>query len=457
MSEIKVKIVVSPEGESKASTAVAGPRGSVWYNGTVAPSNNLGVLHDYYLNTTNGDYFEKTAATTWTQRGTFNGFSGGSVAWSNITGKPSTFPPDAHTHPISDVTGLQTALDAKALASDLTAEASSRAGADTTLQSNITSEASARSTADTALQSNINTEATARASADSNEASTRAAAITALLDSVPTPGNTLQKLYNLILGSFTEVAVANIAARDAYNVTHIPTNIFVTDDGDGRWALYKATSTGVGASFVKLSDPDLLNAVMSNSQIKAAYESNADTNAFTNALLSKLNGIATGATANSTDAQLRDRSTHTGTQDAATITGSKTNSFISDFAAAVRATVLTGLDLTVNAVISATDTVLSALGKLQKQITDHKNDSGNPHSTSKSQVGLGNVDNTSDANKPVSTAQQTALNLKQDSLGFVAENVANKATDFSTINNTKFPTTKAVDDYYYSKVGRPKS
>jgi hypothetical protein len=30
----------------------------------------------------------------------------------------------------------------------------------------------------------------------------------------------------------------------------------------------------------------------------------------------------------------------------------------------------------------------------------------------KSMVGLGNVDNTSDANKPVSTAQQTALDLK---------------------------------------------
>ena len=35
----------------------------------------------------------------------------------------------------------------------------------------------------------------------------------------------------------------------------------------------------------------------------------------------KLNGIATAATANATDAQLRDRSTHTGTQAASTITG----------------------------------------------------------------------------------------------------------------------------------------
>jgi hypothetical protein len=38
---------------------------------------------------------------------------------------------------------------------------------------------------------------------------------------------------------------------------------------------------------------------------------------------------------------------------------------------------------------------------------------------SKGDVGLGNVDNTSDANKPVSTAQQTALNAKADLVGGV--------------------------------------
>ena len=42
----------------------------------------------------------------------------------------------------------------------------------------------------------------------------------------------------------------------------------------------------------------------------------------------------------------------------------------------------------------------------------HASDTANPHSVTKSQVGLSAVDNTSDANKPVSTAQQTALNLK---------------------------------------------
>lgn len=42
----------------------------------------------------------------------------------------------------------------------------------------------------------------------------------------------------------------------------------------------------------------------------------------------------------------------------------------------------------------------------------HASDTANPHAVTKAQVGLSAADNTSDANKPVSTAQQTALNLK---------------------------------------------
>ena len=40
--------------------------------------------------------------------------------------------------------------------------------------------------------------------------------------------------------------------------------------------------------------------------------------------------------------------------------------------------------------------------------------SGNPHNVTKSDVGLSNCDNTSDANKPISSATQTALNDKSD-------------------------------------------
>jgi hypothetical protein len=44
----------------------------------------------------------------------------------------------------------------------------------------------------------------------------------------------------------------------------------------------------------------------------------------------------------------------------------------------------------------------------------HKANISNPHGVTAAQVGLGSVTNTSDENKPVSTAQQTVLSLKQD-------------------------------------------
>lgn len=53
--------------------------------------------------------------------------------------------------------------------------------------------------------------------------------------------------------------------------------------------------------------------------IKHAYEGQPNTNAFTDAEKSKLAGISDQATKNATDAQLRNRATHTGTQTAATI------------------------------------------------------------------------------------------------------------------------------------------
>jgi hypothetical protein len=52
----------------------------------------------------------------------------------------------------------------------------------------------------------------------------------------------------------------------------------------------------------------------------------------------------------------------------------------------------------------------------QTAITAHTGNMNNPHSVTKAQVGLGNVDNTADANKPVSTAQAAAIAAKQDKI-----------------------------------------
>ena len=56
----------------------------------------------------------------------------------------------------------------------------------------------------------------------------------------------------------------------------------------------------------------------------------------------------------------------------------------------------------------------TAIGVVQTDINNHEADLANPHAVTQTQVGLGNVDNTSDANKPISTATQTALDLKVD-------------------------------------------
>ena len=63
----------------------------------------------------------------------------------------------------------------------------------------------------------------------------------------------------------------------------------------------------------------------------------------------------------------------------------------------------------------------------------------------KADMGLNNVDNTSDLNKPISTATQTALNGKED--------VANKSTNTSLgTSDTLYPSQKAVKTYVDSAI-----
>ena len=51
-------------------------------------------------------------------------------------------------------------------------------------------------------------------------------------------------------------------------------------------------------------------------------------------------------------------------------------------------------------------------GTAAAAVATHADNTNNPHSVTKAQVGLGNVDNTSDANKPISSAAAAALATK---------------------------------------------
>jgi hypothetical protein len=75
------------------------------------------------------------------------------------------------------------------------------------------------------------------------------------------------------------------------------------------------------------------------------------------------------------------------------------------------ATYATQIELT-----DSVDTLQTNIDAVADDLSNHESNTSNPHATTKDQVGLGNVDNTSDANKPISTATQTALNGKEPTI-----------------------------------------
>ena len=137
-------------------------------------------------------------------------------------------------------------------------------------------------------------------------------------------------------------------ADNANNYSHPNHTGDVTSVGDGALTIANdavtnaklanmATATIKGRTTAGTGDPEDLSAA----QVRAILN------------------VAEGATANQTDAHLKDRANHTGSQLASTI---------SDFATSVRSTVLSGLSLADSTVVAATDSVLQAIGKLAARL-----------------------------------------------------------------------------------------
>lgn len=74
-------------------------------------------------------------------------------------------------------------------------------------------------------------------------------------------------------------------------------------------------------------------------------------------------------------------------------------------------------------------------------VSNHINNQSNPHNVTQAQVGLGNVNNTSDLDKPISTATQTALDLKANQSALSQEISAREAADTSLNESISTETT----------------
>lgn len=101
---------------------------------------------------------------------------------------------------------------------------------------------------------------------------------------------------------------------------------------------------------------------------------------------------------------------------------------------------------------TATQTALD--DKASKTVVDsHIANTNNPHNVTKAQVGLGNVDNTSDANKPISNATQNALDYLQEQIDDVSArgrflSIWNSVTGLAETNPPESTYTYHAGDYF---------
>ncbi|MFZ1301127.1 MAG: hypothetical protein WAQ27_00910 [Candidatus Microsaccharimonas sp.] len=137
---------------------------------------------------------------------------------------------------------------------------------------------------------------------------------------------------NVIDESITEGKLSSIvqAKLNAGGNGPITTNDLIDATVTGK-AVITAVDGAAARSVIGAGTSNLAIGTSSTTAKAGDYQPTADqvTETSTNKVLTaaeraKLSGIATAATANATDAQLRDRSTHTGTQAAGTITGLST-------------------------------------------------------------------------------------------------------------------------------------
>lgn len=95
---------------------------------------------------------------------------------------------------------------------------------------------------------------------------------------------------------FAYPTATSLATHDA----QVGDVVFITDDGDGKWAQYNATTSGVGATWVKIMDEDLLLNSINGASIKAALFAEPDTNNFSDSYKSWIDNFTISNATNST-------------------------------------------------------------------------------------------------------------------------------------------------------------
>ena len=124
--------------------------------------------------------------------------------------------------------------------------------------------------------------------------------ITTLNADAATTGSIDSKIAAAKLALGTNCSAADAAARDALTGLTVGDVIHTVDAGDGKWIKHEVVSiadgdTGDTATLEIIMDEDVYLNAQSAASIKSAYESNADTNAYTDAEVTKMGHITVTA------------------------------------------------------------------------------------------------------------------------------------------------------------------
>lgn len=107
------------------------------------------------------------------------------------------------------------------------------------------------------------------------------------------------EILALLSGGASGHIVATNTEKESLSGLALTDRIFVQNDGDGKWALYIVTAVtngqGSSSSFEKIADQDLFVNALSSEAIKVSYESNANTNTFTDSHQNSLSLISISA------------------------------------------------------------------------------------------------------------------------------------------------------------------
>lgn len=297
--------------------------------------------------------------------------------------------------------------------------------ADSTLQSNINNEATARSEADAALDSKISKEVSDRTQAISTlqgsldtEIARATKAEQDITSAYEAADTTLQNNINAINNS---KGVANgIATLDqnglvpssqlpSYvdDVIEVSTFSALPDTGESG-KIYITQDTNLtyrwsGTAYVEISQSLALGETSSTAYAGDKGKATTDkVNRLPNKMLTGTTGSSVSDSSVVLNFSYYDQEAQSTGATQQTISSATTS----------KAGVMTAADKTKLNGLKDQAGITADIDTVQTNLETHINNKTNPHEVTKAQVGLGNVDNTADADKPISTATQTALDAK---------------------------------------------